>query len=129
MYDKEKLRDILTNELYRTVGDDGKIFPPSHDVYNSISETLKNSGSHITPKHIYTILKGDRNGMYNAVLKAFDIDKKAFYKDDSKDSNFNASIDLSNISTSESVKNFKLLISEEKWLQIKPTCKTYGRDK
>jgi len=33
---------------------------------------------HITPKHIYTILKNDRNSMYSAVLKAFCIDKKVY---------------------------------------------------
>lgn len=49
MYDKEKLRDIITNENYKTINDDGKIFPPSHTVYCLISEALKNNGSYINP--------------------------------------------------------------------------------
>lgn len=77
-----------------------------------ISQALISSGSHITPKHIYTILKNDRNGMYSAVLKAFDVNKKAVYNE-SKDSTFNAA-ELSNTSTFESSKNFKLVIAEEK---------------
>lgn len=79
------------------------------------------------------ILKNDRNGIYCAALKAFGIEKKASvselgYNNDSKDSTFNA-IDLNNTITSESLKTFKLIISEEKWAQIKPTRQTYGRDK
>lgn len=89
-----------------------------------ISETLVNSGSRITPKHVYTILKNDRSGMYSAVLKAFGINKKTIYNNDSKDSIFNV---INNISTSETSKNFKIIISEEKWAQIKSTRQTYGR--
>lgn len=36
---------------------------------------------------------------------------------------------IDNISTSETLKNFKLIISEEKKAQIKPTRQTYERDK
>lgn len=71
MYEKEKLHDILTNAEYRTVNDEGKVLPPSNAVFCLISEVLKDNGSHITPKHVYTILKNDRNGMYSAVLKHF----------------------------------------------------------
>lgn len=87
MYDKEKLLNVITNDEYRTVDDDGKIFPPSHKVYGMISEALINGGSLISPKHVYTILKNDRSGMYSAVLKAFGGNKKGIY-DDSKDSTF-----------------------------------------
>ncbi|CAL1677483.1 unnamed protein product [Lasius platythorax] len=127
MYDKEKLRDVITNDEYRTVDNDGKIFPPSHDVYQIISETLMNNGSHITPKHIYTIFKNDRSGMYSAVLKAFGIDKIAIY-DNSNDSTFNMTDNTSD-NIFETSKNLKLLISEEKWAQIKPTRQTCGRNK
>lgn len=41
MYDKEKLRDIITNENYKTINDDSTIFPPSNVVYCLISEALK----------------------------------------------------------------------------------------
>lgn len=33
MYDKEELRDVITYDEYKIIDDDGKIFPPSHDVY------------------------------------------------------------------------------------------------
>ncbi|EFN66884.1 120.7 kDa protein in NOF-FB transposable element, partial [Camponotus floridanus] len=80
-------------------------------------------------KHIYMILKNDRNGMYSAVLKAFGIDKKAaIQNNDSKDSTFNVT-DLNNSSTSESSKSFTLIISEEKWAQIKPKRQKCGRNK
>jgi len=115
MYDKEKLHDILINDEYRMIDDNGKIFPPSHDIYRTISETLKNSGSHITPKHIYTILKNNRNGLYNAVLRAFGV--AAYNESKNSDSTFNVT-ELND--TSESSKSFKLIISEEKWAQIKP---------
>lgn len=125
MYDKEKLRDILTNDKYKT--DDGKIFPPSYAVYFLISEALENNGSHITPKHIYTILKNDRSGIYSAVLKAFCIDKKDVF-DKSKESSFNVTdLTMSNTSTSETIKHFQLIIFEEKWAQIKLTRQTYRR--
>lgn len=65
--------------------------------------------------------------MYNAVLKAFNVDKKDVYNE-SKDSTFNAA-ELSNTSTFKSSKNFKLVISEEKWAQIKPKRQTYGLKK
>lgn len=50
MYDKEKLHNVITKDEYRTVDNDGKIFPPSHDVYRMISETLM---SHTSPLNIY----------------------------------------------------------------------------
>lgn len=125
MYDKEKLCDIITNDEYRTIDDKGNVFPPSHGVYHMISQTLENSGSYITPKHVYTIVKNNRNGIYNIVLQAFNVDKKTTCND-SKNSTFNVT-DTSN--TSARLINFELIISEEKWAQIKPTRQTYGRDK
>lgn len=70
MYDKEKLHNVITNDEYKTV-DEGKIFPHFHDLYRMISETLVNSGSYITPKHVYTILKNNKSGMYSIALKTF----------------------------------------------------------
>lgn len=69
MYDKVKLYDILRNDDYKTVNEEGKIFPPSHVVYDLIADEYEQDLSQmgITPKHIYTILKNDRNGMYTAV--------------------------------------------------------------
>lgn len=52
MYNKEKLREILTNDEYRTIDNEGKVYPPSHAVYGLISEALA-STAYISPKHIY----------------------------------------------------------------------------
>lgn len=129
MYDKNKLLDILIKSEYKTVDNDGKIFTPSHDVYAKISETLQNSGSHITAKHIYTILKNDRNGIYTAVLKAFGINKKTtIQSNESKDSTFNITA-LNDTSTTESANVFNLIISEETWTQIKPAQQIHACNK
>lgn len=127
MYDKGKLFDILTNKDYRTVDDNGKVFPPSHQIFTIISETLTAKEVCTTAKHIYTILKNDRSGMYSAVLQTFQINNKDI-NDDSKNSSLNIT-DFNNSSTNknETVKNFKLLISEEKWLSMKPIRQTYRR--
>jgi len=67
-----------------TVNDDSKIFPPSHAVYYLISEALKIM-DHILPlntfllfKKNFTVLKNNKSGMYNAVLKAFCHTKKVY---------------------------------------------------
>ncbi|KAL0107449.1 hypothetical protein PUN28_011882 [Cardiocondyla obscurior] len=117
MYDKEKLLDILIKEEFRTITSDGKVLPPSHAIYGSISKELEKSGCHITSKHIYTILKNDRNGLYSATLKEFGINKPEIYNE-SKNSTYNVT-DVSNSSDTET-KKFKLVISAEKWAEIKP---------
>lgn len=67
--------------------------------------------------------------MYSAVLKAFKIDKKdILFNYESEDSSFNGS-NSSNVSSSNTLTKFKLIISDEKWTQIKPTIQTYGRNK
>lgn len=126
MYDKGKLRDVLTNEKYKTIDNEGKVLPPSDPIYALISETLvTNESKYISSKHIYTILKNDRNGMYSAVLKAFSI--KRDDTNDSKDSSYNIT-DLSDINCSDTTpKKFKLIITEEKWMGIKPIRQKYGQ--
>lgn len=123
MYDKEKLLKILIDEKNKTIDDDGKVFPPSHVIYRCISEALINSGPHVTPNHVYTILKNDRSGMYKAVLNAFSIDKKEIYNE-SKGSSFNETEKNDNSACKEN-KKFKLLIAEEKWAQMKPSESRY----
>lgn len=124
MYDKEKLHNILINDKYRTVDDEGKVYPPSHAVYGLISEALASDKCYIKQKHIYTILKNDRSGMYSAVLKAFCIKKDGIYNG-SKDSSYNTTVS-NNVNSSDTKKLFKLRIFEKKWSQMKPISQRYG---
>lgn len=74
MYDKKLLAELLSRTEYRTVDENGKILPPSNDVYKNISLSLLEHGCRMSAKHIYTTLKTNRNGFYNQVLRTFDID-------------------------------------------------------
>lgn len=73
MYDKLKLENILTEDKYRAIDDDGRPFKPSHNIYKMISDEIKNQGSIISTKHIYQILKCNRGGMLDALLKKFNV--------------------------------------------------------
>lgn len=121
MYDKEKLLAILIDKEFKTVDDNGNIFPPSHVVYHSISTVMEKNGSHIKPKHVYTILKSDRNGMYSAVLKAFSL-KRVRISNESADRSYNLS-ELNNSGTIPENIKFKLIISDHKWSEVKPVHK------
>lgn len=68
MYDRTKLQDTLQKAEYRTIDENGKVLPPSHDVFKRISEHMNNIGSAITAKHIYTILNTNRGGMKTHVM-------------------------------------------------------------
>lgn len=64
--------------------------------------------------------------MYSAVLQAFQVSTEGV-NDNSRNSSLNVT-DLNNSFTTENktVKNFKLLLSEEKWLSMKPV--RHGRN-
>lgn len=125
MYDIEKLISILISEGYKTINDKGEVLPPAHPVYRTISEAMLNSGSCITPKYVYTIMKKDRNHIRQAVLRAYSIEADTEAQNKSNNSSFNKT-DLNDGSArEESVIKFKLIISEEKWTQIKPTKMQY----
>lgn len=77
--------------------------------------------------------------MYSLVLKTFNIKSNDIYNNsndlydnstalgnNSKDSSYNISVS-SNDNISKTKKKFKLIISEEKWSQIKPISQTYGQ--
>jgi len=70
MYDIENLRALLISEEYRTINETGQCFPPSHDVYKRISIAMDGNPS---SKHVYTIVKNNRNGLYEAIVNAFKI--------------------------------------------------------
>ena len=127
MYDKVKLLGILTNKDYRTVDDDGKVFPPIHKIYTIISEALAIKEVCISTKHIYTILRNNRNDIYSAVLQAFQINIEDVNNNNSINSLSNTDLNNSSTSENKTIKRFKLLISEEKWLSMKPVRQTYGR--
>lgn len=83
MYDKKILGELLAREEYRTIDDKGNILFPSNVVYGNISLAMSQRGSHMTAKHIYTVLRQNRTGLYDHVLRTFNIDHEAF--DKSKD--------------------------------------------
>lgn len=115
MYNIDKLRVILTNVEYKTVNEDGQCFPPSNDVYKRISIAMNGNPS---SKHVYTIVKNNRNGLYNEVLNAFNI----------KNSSLEATGDCSfdpNESTTICKKKFELSLTYNQWKNIEPVEITY----
>lgn len=68
MYDVDKLLTILTNPTYRVIDENGKVFPPSNEMYTLIEMAMDHN-----PKHIYTIVKNNRQGIYDRLLHAFSI--------------------------------------------------------
>lgn len=73
MYDQEKLLEILKDPEYRSLDANGKWFPSSNLIYLKISDKMKELNSHISPKHMYTILNTNRRGIYSALLKTFNL--------------------------------------------------------
>lgn len=67
------LLQILINPSFRTINSNGKILPPRNEVYIKISEEMKNQGSNINPKHIYTILNTNRGIFLSEVLHIYNI--------------------------------------------------------
>lgn len=132
MYDQSKLIQILKMPEYKCFYPNGKCFPPANPIYLSICEKMKELDSHITPKHVYTIMNEDRRGIATEVLKGYGIDINDRY---------NNSIDIENsLNESEinsfendnkkrsfkSDKTFKLIISEKNWDNVKPVVRQYS---
>lgn len=87
MYDQNKLIEILTTSEYRCLDANGKCFPPSNSMYEKISKKMMEVDTHISPKHIYTILNIDRRGIRSLLLEAFGL-KNNVAHDESSKSNF-----------------------------------------
>ncbi|KAL6261946.1 hypothetical protein P5V15_007031 [Pogonomyrmex californicus] len=115
MYDIEKLRTLLTSIEYRTVNENGQCFPPSNDVYNRISITIVGNPS---SKHIYTIVKNNRSGLYKAVVDAFEI------RNMSTEVNADKSFDP-NASTITGTDKFEIALIFNEWKKIKSIETTY----
>lgn len=119
MYDIEKLLNILTNPSYKTIDENGNVLPPSNKIY-SLIETAMNGNP--KAKHVYTILKNNRNDVYNKLLDAFSItlpiDETVI------DESFNP-----NISTATVIDKFDMTISAAEWSLIKPEEIVYGDGK
>lgn len=123
MYDRQKLFETLGRAEYRTIDENGKILSPSHDVFKNISNHMHSLGSPITPKHVYTIINTNRNGMKDYVMRMFNINKSAEMNKSVDDNTF----DLSNASNVSNIQNvtFSLVLSNDVWKTVKPTKKTY----
>ncbi|KOB58219.1 Uncharacterized protein OBRU01_25416 [Operophtera brumata] len=72
-YDKDALREILSDADYRTIDDGGSLLLPSNEIFHIISEKMAEKGSLITPKHVYTIINKNRAGIEDMIVKVFDI--------------------------------------------------------
>lgn len=116
MYDIEKLRALLITEEYKTVDEKGRCFPPSNDIYKRISIAMNGNP---TSKHVYTIIKNNRNAMYETILNAFDIKNTSLDVDCSFDPNAS--------SFTMCKDKFNLLLTFEEWKQIE-TMKTEYKD-
>lgn len=128
MYDVETLLSLLICEEYRIIDDNGKIYPPSHEIYKKISEKMLECNSKISPKHIYQILRTDRKKMFTSVLNAFDIKNKTISSADT--SNYSLTETTTDVKTaSKVVKSFRLIISGDKWNKIKEKEIAYNNQK
>lgn len=101
---------------YKCFDQNGKCFPPSNPVYLKISEKMKELDSHVTPKHVYTIINNDRQGITSEILKEYDITinniENSF--NESEENSFEHFFGNDNKKSSfENNKVFKLVISEK----------------
>lgn len=76
VYDKDILREILSHKDFRTVDSDGRVLPPSHPVFLAVADAMAERGSHITKKHVHTIVNNNRSNIRDTVLKIFCDSKK-----------------------------------------------------
>lgn len=125
MYDKTLLLEILLREDCRTIDNDGKPYAPSTPVYDTVSREMHARGNSITAKHVYVIIRENRNGYRDLLLKHYGINKDQLYES-TDDSTFSENPDVSTSSVSMQSKMFNLVISAENWRDIKPEKKVYG---
>lgn len=127
MYDKDILSEILLQDEFRTLNNDGEPYPPSAFVYIAISQEMQKRGSNISPKHVYVIVRENRNEYKDLLQQNFNI--KPNRSSIVLNSN-NSSVDSINTSSSSSAilhsKTFDIVISAEKWQTIKPIKKIYN---
>lgn len=125
MYDKLKLLEILLDSNFRTLDDNGKVYPPSNEIFRTISKTMLESNHNITPKNIYVIINENRNGYRDKIMKAFNINVQNI---DSSYNILSSSTDtVENNFINTLSKEFDIIISAEQWKTIMPVRKLYGR--
>lgn len=115
MYDIEKLQKLLTIEEYKIIDDNGKVLPPSNQIYKNISEAMDGNPN---AKHAYIIVKNNRNGIYDLILTSFGLLNSTIQRN--QDYFFDP-----NISTSKNIDKFNLKLTKEDWMTIQPHDKTY----
>lgn len=54
----------------------GRSYPPSKEIYSTISQKMKEFNSDITSKHIYVLINENRNGFKNKIMEFFNIDRE-----------------------------------------------------
>lgn len=112
MYDIEKLLKILMDPAYIVIDENGKVFPPSNEIYKLIEMAMDGNPK---AKHVYTIVKSNRNKFYDNLLRAFSITSTIINKSATDDS-FNPNISPIAITADK----FNIIISATEWLSIKP---------
>jgi len=125
-YNKDLLRDILLRDDCRTLDNNGKILPPSNQVYRVISDRMALEKSHIKSSHVYTIVNTDRNRFRTLLIEAYKLcpQETSISTTHISDNSFIEN----NSSESEGMfsKELKIILSSEKWLQIYPKKKFFG---
>lgn len=86
---------------------------------------MQECDSKITPKRVYVIIRENRNGYKDILLKHLGIKSREEEKFDSS-CNFE-SINASDASIALHSKTFDLIVSADKWLTMKPIKKLYNR--
>lgn len=128
-YDKIALREILSDAECRTINDDGRLLPPSHEVFRKISNLMADKGSVITPKHVHTIINNNCAGFRDIIMEIFSIREREI-SISVNDVNYSVEkcTDQSTVTlTSLTSMKVNLVISQEKWESMKPHEKLYGK--
>lgn len=124
MYDVQKLHDLLVQDAYRVVDNQGKVLPLSNGIYETIAARLV--GDDPDPpnaRHIHTIVHNNRRGFRDIVLKAFSLPDKSV--EPNATSKCDESFDP-NLSTCTSKERFDFTLSWEDWLAMAPSEATYA---
>lgn len=128
MYDKEKLLQTLGRAEYRTIDENGGVLLPSHNVYKEISDQMNSLGSVISAKHVYTVLKENRNGMKDYVKRTFNINQNVEINESLEDDNLSDRSNTKNMTSTENI-TFSLVLFNNIWKTVKSTKKTYNTRK
>ena len=138
MYDKQLLSELLRETDFRNIDDNECLYRPSHAIYQTISDRMRERGSEISAKHVSTILKEDRNRFRSIVLEKWGMTMVSSVN--SKMNDTVSSVDtLGNFmnctdnayehvrtSVTKEEKKIELIFLSEKYKKMKPEKKFYG---